>query len=173
MAMYGRSFAILLALLCAAQHAQAEPPGRGPGARQVQHPRPMQRPLPPPQRPPEGPAARDFPDTPAARPLDPVQNLQERERLRRDLGEANPAIEARRREIRRMADERFRSSDLDADGALSRREMQDFNPRAARAFERMDLNADGRVTADEMRAFIQRRRVGPPGAGGAPEYEGE
>ena len=54
--------------------------------------------------------------------------------------------------------ERFRQSDSDGDGALSKDEALSGMPRIAKNFEAIDANRDGRVSCDELQAFIQARR---------------
>jgi hypothetical protein len=154
----------VLGALCLAQAAWAEPPARGAPPRQVRErppPRPELSPrhsAPEPWRDAVGHEARTDTETRTdalARPLTP----EERAGLHRDLGEAYPGIDERRREIRRQASERFRHADIDSDGALTRGEMQSFNPRAARAFQQMDRDRDGAVTEQEMANFIRQRRA--------------
>jgi Ca2+-binding EF-hand superfamily protein len=53
----------------------------------------------------------------------------------------------------------FARADANADGTLSRAEVEKALPRMARNFERIDADHDGRIERTELDAWIARRRV--------------
>jgi len=56
-----------------------------------------------------------------------------------------------------LADERFRKSDADGNGTLSRTEAKKGMPRLARQFDVVDVNRDGQLSREEMRAARKAR----------------
>jgi len=56
-----------------------------------------------------------------------------------------------------LADERFRKSDADGNGTLSRTEAEKGMPRLARQFDVVDVNRDGQLSREEMRAARKAR----------------
>lgn len=85
-------------------------------------------------------------------------------RMRQDIqsySAENPpdqeALQRRREAFRKQADERFRKSDLDGNGQLSRAEVKQNNPRMAQNFERIDQDKNGELSQQEIKqAFLQR-----------------
>ncbi len=54
--------------------------------------------------------------------------------------------------------ERFKQSDKDGNGLLSRSETEQDMPRLAKNFDAIDANKDGQLSREEIRTFMQSRR---------------
>jgi len=66
---------------------------------------------------------------------------------------------ATREEHRARAEERYRSADTNGDGALDLAEAQLGMPRMAEHFAEIDADADGLVTREELQAAMLARRA--------------
>jgi hypothetical protein len=66
---------------------------------------------------------------------------------------------ATREERRARAEERYRSADTNGDGALDLAEAQQGMPRMAEHFAEIDADADGLVTREELQAAMLARRA--------------
>ncbi len=65
-------------------------------------------------------------------------------------------------ERRAAVEERFKKSDTNGDGGLSKAEVQaSGSQRLLDHFDAIDVNKDGKVTGDELRNFWQQRQGGP------------
>ncbi len=69
---------------------------------------------------------------------------------RREACKADP--EKCRQEHQARAAERFKKSDADGNGSLSRAEAEKNMPRLARRFDMIDANKDGQLSREEMSA---------------------
>ncbi|MDP2830277.1 MAG: hypothetical protein Q8O37_16950 [Sulfuricellaceae bacterium] len=85
-------------------------------------------------------------------------------RMRQDIqsysGENTPdreALQRRREAFQKKAEERFRKSDQDGNGQLSRAEVQQNNPRMAKNFERIDQDKNGELSQQEIKQAFQQR----------------
>lgn len=75
---------------------------------------------------------------------------------RREACRADP--EKCRQERQTRADEHFRKSDADGNGALSRTEAAKNMPRLARHFDAIDANKDGQLSREELNAAHKARQ---------------
>lgn len=93
-----------------------------------------------------GQRAEEPPGTPAT-----LRDRPGREREERPPG----APENLQDKMRQMAEQEFRSADVNSDGLLSRDEVRGRFPYVEREFQRVDGNGDGRISPEE---FVQFRR---------------
>ncbi len=78
------------------------------------------------------------------------REIKARMEQRRAQCQADP--EKCRKEHQERADARFKKSDADGNGKLSRAEAEKGMPRLARHFDAIDANKDGQLTRDELDA---------------------
>lgn len=80
--------------------------------------------------------------------------------IAQDAGTTTPSTPPARgqRFIERLTD-KFKSTDANGDGQLSKDEMSKGMPRLAAHFDEIDTNHDGEVTTDELKAYFQSRHA--------------
>lgn len=97
-------------------------------------------------------------DKACAQDPEKCKEVKARTEQRRAQCQADPA--QCRQERAALADERFRKSDADGNGMLSRAEAEKGMPRLARQFDVVDANRDGQLSREEMRAARKARHDG-------------
>jgi Ca2+-binding EF-hand superfamily protein len=73
---------------------------------------------------------------------------------------AAPAAAAAAPTSSQSNDALFKRIDTDADGSLTKAELEKFDPEAAKSFEKFDVDKDGKLSLSEFDAMVKGLRGG-------------
>jgi hypothetical protein len=73
---------------------------------------------------------------------------------------AAPAAAATAPTSSQSNDALFKRIDTDADGSLTKAELEKFDPEAAKSFEKFDVDKDGKLSLSEFDAMVKGLRGG-------------